>query len=190
MLCFICENISFNAICKKCQSLYLKTNLKKRQITKEVPLYSFYNYEEIQELILLKYKIVGSRIYKTLAKNSFKIFANNFTYPNKVYSIAIDDKITKGYSHTAILSNSLKSPNIIPINNTLTSQNNIKYAKKNLEFRLQNPRNFQYKGKKNIDVILVDDIVVSGSTMKEAIMILEVNKVNVLFAIALCDNYK
>ena len=187
MICLVCEKISFSIICQNCQDLYLKANIIKRNITKEVPLYSFYNYDEINDLLLLKYKIIGSRVYEILAKNSFKIFAKSFDYKTNIYTIAIDDNIKKGYSHTSILAKHLKKKNISILHHALISTNNTQYANKSLEYRLQNPRDFIYKAKSNIDVILVDDIVVSGSTMKEAIAILEKNNVNVLFALCLCD---
>ncbi len=187
MICTICEKISLNIICQSCQSSLLTINIKKRNITKEVLLYSFYDYDEISELILTKYDLIGSRIYKILADNSFKKFSKSFKYPHKVYGVAIDDKIKKGYSHTSILANALKNKNIPILHNALIAQNDIKYANKPLEFRLKNPRNFKWKNKSNIDVILIDDVAVSGTTLKEAIGILEVAKVNVLFAMCLCD---
>lgn len=187
MICTICEKLSINIICSCCQSSFLMPNIKKRHITKEVLLYSFYDYEEISELILTKYNLIGSRIYKILADNSFKKFSQSFNYPHKVYGVAIDDKIKKGYSHTSILAHSLKNKNIFVLHNSLMAQNDIKYANKSLEFRLQNPRNFKWEGKANIDVILIDDVVVSGATLKEAIGVLETAKINVLFAMCLSD---
>jgi len=104
-----------------------------------------------------------------------------------MYSISIDDKVKKGYSHTAILNHSLKSKYITPLYKKLLAQNNITYAGKTLEFRLNNPRNFIYKGQKNIDVILVDDVVTTGSTLNEAKKILKNYNVNVIFCLVLVD---
>jgi len=70
---------------------------------------------------------------------------------------------------------------------TLHSTSNVKYAGKSLEFRLNNPRKFEYKGKKNIDVVLVDDIVTTGTTLKEAKQVLKRAGVNVLFSVVLAD---
>ena len=187
MICIVCEKLSLSLICKNCQSSLLNPEIKYRNITKEVKLYSFYKYSEIIDLVLTKYDLIGSRVYKLLANNSFKKFGSSFNYPYQAYALAIDDNINKGYSHTSILSNALKGKNISILHNSLMSQNNIKYANKSLEFRLKNPRNFKWTNQVNIDVILVDDIVVSGTTMKEAIGTLELSKVNVLFAICLCD---
>ncbi len=70
---------------------------------------------------------------------------------------------------------------------TLHASSDVKYAGKSLEFRLNNPRNFKYTGPKNIDVVLVDDIVTTGSTLKEAKEVLKNHNVNVLFSLVLAD---
>ena len=70
---------------------------------------------------------------------------------------------------------------------TLHSKSSVKYAGKSLEFRLSNPRNFEYKGPKEIDVILVDDIVTTGTTLNEAKEVLKKYGVNVLFCLVLAD---
>ena len=51
----------------------------------------------------------------------------------------------------------MKTNYLKPLYNCLHSTNDVQYAGKSLEYRLQNPRNFKYTGKKNIDVILVDE---------------------------------
>ncbi len=184
--CFTCSNFSFSVICRECQKRLLKPNLYIRELSCGVKIYSFYK-EEIKELIYSKYRIYGSAIYKILAQNSMKKFAENFEYQNRVYAIPIDDNPKKGFSQEAILAKTLKSKNIKPIYNALRATNQINYAGKSLNFRLRNPRNFIYNYKKNIDVILVDDIVTTGVTISEASTILEQNSVNILFALTLID---
>ena len=61
------------------------------------------------------------------------------------------------------------------------------YAGKSLQFRLDNPRDFDYHGKKDVDVILVDDIITTGITLQEAQKVLTQSGVNVLFALVLAD---
>jgi len=61
------------------------------------------------------------------------------------------------------------------------------YSGKTLQFRLENPRDFVYKGKKEVEVILVDDIVTTGTTLQEAAKVLKQNGVNVLFALTLAS---
>jgi len=70
---------------------------------------------------------------------------------------------------------------------TLHSQSNVTYAGKSLEFRLKNPRNFKYSGARNIDVVLVDDVVTTGTTINEAKEVLKKYGVNVLFTLVLAD---
>ena len=61
------------------------------------------------------------------------------------------------------------------------------YSGRSLQFRLEHPRDFVYKGKSNIDVILVDDIITTGITLQEAQKVLMDHGVNVLFALTLAD---
>jgi competence protein ComFC len=63
----------------------------------------------------------------------------------------------------------------------------VNYSGKSLQFRLEHPRDFVYKGKSNIDVILVDDIITTGITLQEAQKVLMTHGVNVLFALTLAD---
>jgi competence protein ComFC len=178
--CIICKNFSFEIICKKCQKEFLKPDFKIKN-----RVLSFYNYDEIEWLIKFKYHKFGDRIFKVLANNSFKVLARNIK--ENFFVIPIDDKIKKGYSHTAILANSMNSKFLTPLFNSLYSTNNIKYAGKSLEYRLNNPRNFKYEGPKNIDVILVDDIKTTGTTLNEAKEVLEKFGVNVYLSVVLTD---
>lgn len=141
----------------------------------------------MKNLIKSKYSIFGSTVYKTLAKNSFAKYAKEFNYPSAVYAIPIDDRPTPNFSHSAILAKSMKSKFLIPKYAKLRATNIVSYAGKSLNFRLKNPRNFNYTFKKDIEVILVDDVVTTGSTLSEAYTILIQNNVNVLFALTLAD---
>jgi len=69
----------------------------------------------------------------------------------------------------------------------LMARNKINYSGKTLQFRLENPRDFEYKGKKNIEAILVDDIVTTGTTLTEAASVLKKNGVDILFALTLAE---
>jgi competence protein ComFC len=150
-------------------------------------VYSFYKYEEVHDLLNSKYEFHGDRIYNILASLSFAKFAKNFEYENTITAIAIDDHTRHDFSHTAILIKHLKSKYIIPKYDLLKAQNQLKYAGKDLLFRKKNKRNFLYKGKKNNQVILVDDIITTGSTLLEAKEILEKNNCEVLFALSISD---
>lgn len=187
MRCFSCQSLSWRAICKDCQKSFLNPSFYKRELKKDFFVYSFYHFDEIQELLKSKYHFYGDRIFHLLAKNSFSKFANNFEYPTKVVVIPIDDHTLHQFSQTAILAKSLQTQIIHPIYNTLKATNRVKYAGKDLEFRKKNKRNFLYKGEKNLQVILVDDLVTTGLTILEAKECLENHGCEVLFALTLSD---
>ena len=187
MYCLLCEALSFSHICKSCRIEFLKPSLYKRKIENDFEVYSFYKYSAIKELILTKHKFVGYFIYHILAQESFKKFAKEFKFIDQTYSFACDDHVKNGYSHTAILNKYLKSSHITPVHSVLRAQTEVNYSGKSLQFRQNNPRNFKYNYHSNIDAILVDDIITTGSTIKEAKKLLEQNGVNVLFALTLAD---
>ena len=85
------------------------------------------------------------------------------------------------------MANSMKTKSLKPLFNVLHSTNKVQYAGKSLEFRLQNPRNFEYRGNGNIDVILIDDISTTGLTLKEAKECLEKSGVNVALSVVLAN---
>ncbi|NPA74439.1 MAG: ComF family protein [Epsilonproteobacteria bacterium] len=187
MYCLLCGGFSYSHICKDCQDSLLKPSVTKRVLSDSLEVYSFYKYSHIKELVLTKHKDIGYFVYNILAKRTFKEFAKNFSYKQKVYSIAIDDNPKDGYSHTAILNKHLKSKYIKPVFSKLRAQNSVSYSGKSLDFRLNNPRDFKYDFKRDIEVILVDDIITTGTTLKEASKVLENEGIRVLFALTLAD---
>jgi competence protein ComFC len=148
---------------------------------------SFYKYSEISSLIHYKHKLAGSFILRQLANNSFKKFAQNFEFESKISAIPIDDNTKNGYSHTAILTKVLKSGVFEPQWGAMRAENSVVYAGQTLEFRKNNPRDFEFKGAKHKDIVLVDDIVTTGTTLLEARACAEVAGYDVLFAITLAD---
>jgi len=150
-------------------------------------VYSFYPYTQVERFIKTKHTYRGSKIYKILAKNSFGSFAKDFTYKDKVFALPVDDKIKDNYSHTAILAQALRSKFIKPIFGKLRAKNSVSYSTKSLEFRLKNPRDFDYEFKSDVEVILVDDVITTGSTLSEAYSLLKKSGVQVLFALTLAD---
>jgi len=118
-----------------------------------------------------------------------KPFIDEFTEADDrvVYVVGVDEYVKSGYSHVGLLTKAMKTKTSIPLHAKLMAQNRVNYAGKDLEFRLSNPRDFKYTGKKNIDIILVDDIITTGITLQEAQKVLIQNGVNVLFALTLAD---
>lgn len=187
MRCMMCERLSFSHICSACQESLLIPSLHKRKILGNIPVYSFFPYNDIEPLLLSKHTDVGYYIYTILAKRAFGTFAKEWQYENPVASLGIDDHASSGYSHTAVLNRALKSPNITPQYGKLRATNHHKYAGKSAEERLLNPRQFQYTSFAENEVILVDDIVTTGTTLSEASELLHTNGKKVILCLTLTD---
>ena len=186
MKCLLCESFSLSHICFSCQTLYLTPQIYKRKI-ENIDVISFYKYSDIKELLHTKHTDLGYYIFTILAQNSFKKFAENFTYPKSISSIGIDENIRSGYSHTAILNKALKSKYIKPEFNRLKAKNDISYSGKDRAFRFENSRDFQFKTIKNREIILIDDIITTGSTLQQAIQTITQKNKDILFCLTLAD---
>ena len=169
MKCMLCESLALTHICPDCQEIFLTPSIYKRKIINNIEVISFYKYNDIKDLLHTKHTDLGYYIYSILANNSLKLFAQNFEYSSIVSSIAVDDNVKSGYSHTAILNKALQSKYIKPEFNKLRAKNSVSYSGKNREFRLTNPRNFTFKNNFTKDIILVDDIITTGLTLSQAI---------------------
>ena len=186
MKCLSCEQLSFQIICKKCQENLLAPSFHKRELEHDFFNYSFYSFSEIEELISSKYYFYGDKIFNILASLSFKRFAQNFEFGELVYSIGIDEHTRHEFSQTAILSRHLKSKYIKPIYNQLKATNIVKYAGHDLEYRQKNKRKFK-TSLTNKNIILVDDLITTGSTILEAKKSLEKKGNKILFSLTLAD---
>ncbi len=187
MKCILCENYSLTHICKKCQTIFLTPSIYKRTLKNNITVISFYKYDEIKELLFTKHTDIGFYVYNILAELSFKKFADEFHTEDIYASIGIDDNIKNGYAHTAILNHALKSYNIKPLYNRLRAKSDISYSGKSKLFREQNPRNFQLKNFKQKEVIVVDDIITTGTTLNEAVQTLQKAEKEVAFCLTLTD---
>jgi len=187
MKCILCESYTFTHICTNCQDTFLTPSLYRRKLSNGIDVISFYRYEEIKELLFTKHTNIGFYIYNILAKLSFEKFAKEFHTKEKYYTIAIDDTITSGYSHTAILNKHLKTYNIKPLFNQLRANNSVSYSGQSKRFREKNPRNFQLKKLKNANIILVDDIITTGSTLTQACSEVKKQNKTVSFCLTLTD---
>lgn len=189
MRCYLCHCLSLCAFCKRCKKKLLKPHLKERYLG-ELKVISFYPYEEISSLLHTKHTPKGYRIYKALGALTLRPFMEAFGRfsTSQVTLLGIDEHIFHGYSHVALLTHSVQKNRCVVVKHScLLSQNRVTYAGKNLQFRRDNPRDFIYNGACDIDAILVDDIVTTGTTLKEAEKCLRQKGVNLLFALTLAD---
>jgi len=188
MRCYSCSKLSIPILCKSCVNQLFRTTIGTRTIG-TLDVISFYKYSALESLLLSKHKPEGYRIYKALAKMTMKPFIKEFmeNAEGDVYIVGVDEYVKSGYAHVALLTHAMKTKTSKPLHASLMAQNRVNYSGKELQFRLANPRNFKYTGKKNIDVILVDDIITTGITLQEAQKVLMQHDVNVLFALTLAD---
>jgi len=176
--CLLCNRWSFMPICSHCFR-ELETPPKLHP----AGYFYFYRYEEIALLLKYKYHPLGSGPLKLLARATFGNFPK-FYKSEKIYSIPIDPVPERGFSHTAIFATALPFPSIFG----LYATGQVKYAGRSKEFRLNNPRNFIYTGKRGIKGILVDDLITTGTTFREATTVLEQAGVEVLFGVFLATD--
>lgn len=188
MRCLSCHKLSIHTFCKLCKDKLLKPSVTKRDIN-FLEVYSFFKYQHIEDLLLTKHTPQGFNVYKALARLSFKPFVKEFMKNDErdIYVVGIDENVRSGYSHVALLTSEMRHKNVKIQHAKLMATNRVNYSGKSLQFRLENSREFVYTGLKNIEVILVDDIVTTGITLKEAKLVLEKSGVEVLFALTLAD---
>ncbi len=188
MRCISCHKLSIDTFCETCQTNLLNPSVTKRTFG-SLEVYSFFNYQHIEDLLLTKHTPQGYQIYRALARLSFRPFIKKFmeNYPKKIYIIGIDENVKSGYSHVALLTHEMRHKQVHIEHAKLMATNSVNYSGKPLQFRLENPREFIYRGKKDIEAILVDDIVTTGTTLKEAEQVLKQSGVEVLFALTLAS---
>ncbi|HGZ70516.1 MAG TPA: ComF family protein [Nitratifractor sp.] len=190
MRCFSCDNLSIKPVCDDCIKDFLTPEMIKKEVG-NLEVISFFDYYLTVEFIKSKYTTSGYRVYKFLAQKFIAPFIRAYLEGIKstpLYLIGVDEDISRGYSNVAQMVHfgSLKS-DVKALHNVLRAKNRVKYAGESLEFRLNNPRNFIYKGPKGIDAILIDDTVTTGTTLEQAHRVLKESGVNVHFALTLAN---
>jgi len=151
---------------------------------------SLFAYDEIRDFILTKHTPIGYRVYRYFAKKHIGDFlesCSDIIKGDRAYIVGVDEYVKGGYSHIAVLSRYGASGAFKPLNAKLIARNRVDYAGKTIEFRIENPRDFEYTGPSGIDVVLLDDIVTTGLTLQEAGSVVRGHGVNVLFALTLAD---
>ncbi len=191
MRCFSCNNFSIDAVCKNCIKDFLTPEMIKREVG-NIEVVSFFDYYLTVEFIKSKYTTSGYRVYKFLSKKFIapfiKSYIESLDEQKPLYLIGIDENISRGYSNVAqMVHYGSKKSGAVALHNVLKAKNRVKYAGKSLEFRLNNPRNFYYSGPDNIDAILLDDTITTGTTIEEASRVLLEHNVNIHFALTLAN---
>lgn len=188
MRCFNCHSFSLLAFCDECVDELGEFSLGVRELEKGFKVYSFYKYHEISHLLHSKHHFYGYFVLNHLAKLSFSKFKDFFDPEVKINALALDDRVQDLlYSHSAILAKHLKTRFIKPLYGVIHAQNNVRYSGKSMAFRQKNKRKYKLLKEIKHPVILVDDVVTTGSSLVEAKKILEKNKISVLFALVLAD---
>lgn len=186
MRCHLCLNFSWQPLCKTCLQTLLTPSPAFRVLEDGLKVYSFYSYQDIAPLLHTKHTYVGAKVFAQLAHHTFLPFFQMFELPQGIYALPIDDHVRNGYAHNAILAKVTK-PYLTPLYGALRAQNRVSYSGKSKAFREENKRQFNVTCPKNIDVILIDDIVTTGCTLQEAHAVLKNEGINVLFALVLAD---
>jgi len=188
MRCFSCNNFSIEPICKSCEKRLFVPEMIEEEVG-NLEVVSFFDYYLTVEFIKSKYNASGYRIYRYLAKKFFAPFIKsyiNYLDKKNIYLIGVDEDVKRGYSNVAILTHfGAKGNKVKVLHNALKAKNRVKYAGKSLEYRLNNPREFVYKGPKDIEAILIDDTTTTGLTLEQAHKVLKDNGVKVHFALTL-----
>lgn len=194
-ICGICEKISKDALCPKCnlelkkqaevnilQKEEIEENIKKEKYFEEL-MYIF-KYEGQVRKLILDYKFnEKSYLYKTfvnfLLKNE-KIFENIKKY-DKIIPVPISKKRNKerGYNQSMLIAEEIANKtNLELVNNCLIKTKNIiEQSKLNKEDRQQNIQGvYSLQNERlitNKKILLVDDIYTTGSTVNECCKILQ-----------------
>ncbi len=186
MKCIICGKWSIKLVCNICDNT-ITLSPQKRISYDGFAVYSFFAYQSVEYLLKSKYHLIGSKIYKILAHKAYSYFKDNVKGDfSDTYAIGIDDRVERFYSHSGVIVREFRHI-FKPIIGALIATNGIHYAGKSLEYRQHNKKGFIYSGLDNINAILIDDIITSGLSLKEARETLESHGVIVPFALTLCD---
>lgn len=186
MRCIVCGELSWHVLCSTCKE-QIEPRLNKREIQKNFFVYSFYSYDDISPFLYTKHQNIGNYIFDFLAQKAFGRFFDALRVDDSFNIVPIDDRVKNGYSHTAVLANAIKSKNIIPNYGALRANNSVDYGGKSLAYRKANPRDFTCKLKNLDNIVLIDDVVTTGTTLLEALHVMKKSNINVLFALTLAD---
>lgn len=188
MKCLLCGSWGLKFICKNCLN-EIPLRPKVREI-ENLHVYSFFAWSDVEELMSAKYYRLGCHIYRALGRKAGDFLAKISAQKLNALALGIDERVDRGYSHNAIFVRELVRSNIglSAAFGALKAQNKVNYAGKSLQFRKENPRNFTLKKHlKPQSVVLIDDIITTGTTLKEAQNFLQNRGFTILCAFCLSD---
>ncbi len=186
MRCQLCLKLSWRLICSNCLKTTLAPTPAFRVLDNGLRVYSFYKYSDIAPLLHTKHTYIGAKIFAELGRHTFYEFLKSFDFPSGAFAIPIDDHVRHGYSHSAILAKATM-PYLTPLYGALRASNKISYSGKSKAYREANKRGFVVACEKGANVVLIDDIITTGSTINEAYETLQKHHINALFALVLAD---
>jgi len=183
--CLTCERLSLSLLCKHCLRM-LEPSPKKRTLACGLEVISFYAYDDLAHLLGMKHAPYAHHFLKRIATHALTPFAKALP-PPKLPLLPIGSYELGAFSHTAILARALRW-GYCPYYRALTPNNPVRYAGESLNFRLSNPRNFQLSIPESIhEVVLLDDVLTTGTTLCEASTLLKSKNVMPLYGIVLAD---
>ncbi len=187
MKCLICAKFCFGVLCDKCLDSIPITPQKR--VVDGVTIYSFFRYDDVNFLMNAKYHIIGSRIISHLAKIASDSFFGLDSRFDGISGVGIDDYVNSFYSHTGVILKHFARNGIKPLYGQLRARNNVSYAGKPLAYRQAHKRDLRFSAKAK-DIMIVDDIITTGTSFGEAIDVCTKAGAKVHFGIALCDAKK
>lgn len=183
MKCLICGTWNLGSLI--CQACFPPIVMGTR-IVEGMSVYSFYAFSDVELLMHYKYTLIGSKIFSLLARKARDHLPSEIVFPKGVVGVGIDDCVSKGYSHTGVCLHAFRSCGIIPIYGELRASHQVSYAGKDLKYRETHPKGFQTHLREK-DVVIFDDVITTGTSLKEAKRVLEKERNRVLCAFTLCD---
>lgn len=193
MKCLVCGKFCLRVLCKPClESIPLRPSVRK---VGGVSVYCFFGYDDVSLLLGAKYHVIGSRVLTLLAQKAATHFARTLAEQDQsapsslrgIGLVGIDDYVRSFYSHTGVLVREFaKAMGMRAHYGALQARNPISYAGKPLAYRQANKRDFRYSSTAR-EIVLVDDIITTGTSFKEAIAVCADSGASVHFCLALCN---
>lgn len=184
MRCLLCGKFSWRYLCKTCDAS-LTPDPKRHLIEGRLNVISFFAYDDVEPLIKTKYHPFGTRTLARLSRRAFQPFFADLALEQPAALLPIDDRPGKWFSHTAALARAAEGRSVKARYGKLRATAKIHYAGQSLAFRKSNPRRFAIKPFNEEAVILLDDLMTTGTTLLEAADAIEKTGKTVLFAVVL-----